>query len=131
MSRIGDFLKETSVFFIATNDGAQPKLRPFGAFAEIDGKVIFVVGDHKAVYRQLAANPLCEIVACKPEGLWLRYTGKAVFTDEPRYAEAMLAANPFLKDIYNENTPFSMKIFYLEDATAGIINVMGEPENIL
>ncbi|WP_373825791.1 pyridoxamine 5'-phosphate oxidase family protein [Bacteroides heparinolyticus] len=83
MSKIGDFLRETGVFFLATTDGNQPKIRPFGAFLEKDDKVIFGVGDFKNVYRQLVNNPLVEVVACKPDGHWLRYTGKAVFeTDE-------------------------------------------------
>ena len=45
MSKLNDFLTEAGMFFVATNDGAQPKLRPFGAHVEIDGKVIFAVGD--------------------------------------------------------------------------------------
>ena len=79
MSKIKDFLNETKVFFLATVDGDQPKLRPLGAFIEEDGKLIFGVGDFKNVYRQLKKNPLVEIAACKPDGHWLRYTGKAVF----------------------------------------------------
>ena len=131
MSRIYDFLTEAGMFFIATNDGAQPKLRPFGSHIEMDGKVIFAVGDFKAVYRQMLANPLCEIVACKQDGVWLRYTGKIVFDDDPRYIEAMYATSPLLKQIYNEKTGFKMKLFHLEDATAYIMPPVGEPEKIL
>ena len=131
MSKIYDFLTEAGMFFIATNDGAQPKLRPFGSHIEMDGKVMFAVGDFKAVYRQMLANPLCEIVACKPDGVWLRYTGKAVFEDDPRYAEAALEAMPHLKEIYNDRTGNRMMIFRLEDAKAVLIHVMGEGESIL
>ncbi len=131
MSRLNDFLTEAGMFFVATNDGAQPKLRPFGAHVEIDGKVIFAVGDFKAVYRQMLANPLCEIVACKPDGVWLRYTGKIVFDDDPKYQEAMFASSPLLKEIYNEKTGFRMKTFHLEEATAFIMPPMGQPEQIL
>ena len=131
MSKLNDFLTEAGMFFVATNDGAQPKLRPFGAHVEVDGKVIFAVGDFKAVYRQMLANPLCEIVACKPDGVWLRYTGKIVFDDDPKYQEAMFASSPLLKEIYNEKTGFKMKTFHLEDATAFSMPPMGEPEEIL
>ena len=131
MSKINDFLTEAGMFFIATNDGAQPKLRPFGSHIEMDGKIIFAVGDFKAVYRQMLANPLCEIVACKPDGVWLRYTGKIVFDDDPKYTEAMSATSPLLKQIYNEKTGFKMKLFHLEDATAFIMPPVGEPEKIL
>ena len=131
MSRIYDFITEAGMFFIATTDGDQPKLRPFGSHIEMDGKVMFAVGDFKAVYRQMLANPLCEIVACKPDGLWLRYTGKIVFDDDPKYTEAMYATSPLLKQIYNDQTGFKMKIFHLEDATAFIMPPVGEPERIL
>ena len=131
MSKLYDFLTEAGFFFIATTDGDQPKLRPFGSHIEMDGKVMFAVGDQKAVYRQMCANPLCEIVACKPDGVWLRYTGKVVFDDDPKYIEAMYATSPLLKEIYNEKTGFNMKIFHLEDATAFITPPVGEPEKIL
>ena len=92
MSKINDFLSEAGVFFLATVDGDQPKLRPLGAHFDMDGKVLFGVGDFKDVYRQLVANPKTEIVACKENGHWLRYTGKAVFETDPKYAEAALEA---------------------------------------
>ena len=92
MSKLSEFLTQTGTFFLATVDGDQPKLRPLGAFLEMDGKVLFGVGDFKEVYRQLLANPKCEMVAAKPDGHWLRYTGKAVFETDPKYAQAMLDA---------------------------------------
>ena len=131
MSKINDFLTEAGVFFLATADGDQPKLRPLGAHLEMDDKVIFGVGDFKNVYKQLVANPKVEIAACKPDGHWLRYTGKAVFEEDPKYAEAMLDMMPDLRNIYNEETGNKMMTFHLEDATAVDIPVMGEGENLL
>ncbi|WP_024860364.1 pyridoxamine 5'-phosphate oxidase family protein [Ruminococcus flavefaciens] len=131
MSKLNDFLTEAGIFYVATNDGAQPKLRPFGAHVEVDGVVHFAVGDFKAVYRQMLANPLCEIVACKPEGLWLRYTGKIVFDEDVKYADAMLENSPVLREIYNEKTGYVMKTFHLEEAEAYLMPPMGQPEKIL
>ena len=71
MSKINDFLNEAGVFFLATADGDQPKLRPLGLHFEADGKEMFGIGDFKNVYRQLKANPKCEIVASKPNGHWM------------------------------------------------------------
>ena len=130
MSKIKDFLNETKVFFLATADGDQPKLRPLGAVIEEDGKLIFGVGDFKNVYRQLKANPLVEIAACKPDGHWLRYTGRAVFETDEKYAEQMIKAFD-LGAIYNEQTGNKLMTFHLEDATAVDIAVMGEGENLL
>lgn len=131
MSKLNDFLTEAGVFFLATNDGTQPKLRPLGAHLEMDGKVIFGVGDFKDVYKQLLANPLCEIAACKPDGNWLRYTGKAVFETEDKYAEAILDGAPHLRAVYNDETGNKMMTFHLEEAKAVVIPVMGEGESIL
>ena len=126
MSKVNDFLTQAGVFYLATVDGDQPKLRPLGLHLEMDGKVLFGVGDFKAVYRQLIANPKVEIAACKPDGHWLRYTGRAVFETDPKYAAAALEAMPNLKNIYNEQTGYRMMVFHLEDAAAVEIAVMGE-----
>ena len=71
MSKVHDFLNEAGVFFLATVDGDQPRLRPLGFHMEMEGKEMFGVGDFKDVYKQLTANPKVEIVACKPEMPWL------------------------------------------------------------
>ncbi len=131
MSKIMDFLNETGTFFLATCDGDQPKARPLGAHFEMDGKVLFGIGDFKNVYKQIQANPKVEIVACKKDGHWLRYTGKAVFETDPKYAEAALEASLNLKKIYNEETGYKLALFHLEDATAVDIALMGEGENLL
>ncbi len=130
MSKVNDFLNESGIFFLATTDGSQPKVRPLGAHLEEDGKIIFGVGDFKNVYRQLVANPLVEIAACKPDGHWLRYTGKAVFETDEKYAKEMIEVSK-LQSIYNEETGHKLMTFHLEDATAVDIAVMGEGENLL
>ena len=131
MSKINDFLTEAGLFFLATVDGDQPKLRPLGLHLEMDGKVLFGIGDFKDVYKQLEVNPKTEIVACKPDGYWLRYTGKAVFETDPKYANAALEAMPNLKNVYNDETGYKMMIFHLEDATAVRIPMMGKGENMM
>ena len=130
MSKVKDFLAEAGIFFMATVDGDQPKLRPLGAFLEEDGKLIFGVGDFKNVYRQMRANPLVEIAACKKDGHWLRYTGRAVFETDERYAEEMIRQS-HLEAIYNEQTGNKLMTFHLEDATAVDIAIIGEGESLL
>lgn len=131
MSKVNDFLTEAGLFFLATVDGDQPKLRPLGLHFEMDDKVLFGIGDFKDVYKQLQANPKTEIVACKPDGHWLRYTGKAVFETDPKYAAQALEIMPNLKNIYNEETGNKMMVFHLEQATAVDIPMMGPGENLL
>ena len=131
MSKITEYLNETGVFFLATVDGDQPKVRPLGAHVEMDGKEIFGVGDFKDVYKQLVANPKCEIVACKPDGHWMRYTGTVVFDEDPKYAEAHLNSIPNLRNIYNDETGHKLMTFHLENATAVDIPMMGPGESLL
>jgi uncharacterized pyridoxamine 5'-phosphate oxidase family protein len=131
MSKIGDFLGAAGVFFLATEDGSQPKIRPLGAYLEMDGKILFGVGNFKEVYKQMQANPNVEIAACKQDGHWLRYTGTAVFETDEKYAEAMLDKFPNLRDIYNEKTGNKLAVFHLEQAMAVDIAVMGQGENLL
>ena len=71
-----------------------------------------------------------EIVACKKDGHWLRYTGKAVFETDEKYAQAMIKSSG-LEAIYNEQTGNKLMAFHLEDAKAVDIAVMGEGENLL
>ena len=131
MSKIADFLNESGVFYLATADGDQPKVRPLGLFIEADGKVLFGIGDFTDVYKQSVANPQTEIVSAKADGHWLRYTGTAVLEDDPKYVELALEKMPNLRAIYNEETGNKMMMFSLQDATAVDIPTMGPGEDLL
>ena len=131
MKEVCEFLKKCGAYYLATTDGDQPRVRPFGTAHIIDGKLEIQTGKSKNVFREITANPKVEIVACKPDGHWLRYTGRAVFETDPKYAEAALDAMPHLRDIYNEETGYKMMMFHLEDAKAVDIAVMGEGVELL
>ncbi len=131
MSKIMDFLDHAGVFFLATVDSTgQPKVRPLGGRLEMDGKVLFGVGDFKDVYKQLVNEPRVEIAAMRDDGHWLRYTGKAGFETDPKYAAAMIAAAN-LEDIYNEKTGHKLAVFHLEDATAFDYSLISTGESLL
>ncbi len=125
MNKINDFLTEAKVFFLATTDGNQPKLRPLGFKAMVDGKLIFAVGSHKDVYKQMVANPLVEINALNDKMQWLRYSGKVVFEEDPKYGEILFEAIPSLRAVYEAAGARPMA-FHLEDAKADIRSVSGE-----
>lgn len=125
MSRINDFLSEAGIFYMATEDGDQPKMRPLGAHFEMDGKIIFGIGTFKDVYKQMQKNPKVEIVALGKKAQWLRYTGTAVFETDPKYAEYSLSKNPNLKKVYNDETGKKLGMFHLEDASAVIMGPDG------
>jgi len=122
------FLNETGMFFLSTEDGDQPKCRPLGFKLMADGQLYFGVGDFKDVYKQMQKNPKVEIVASKPN-CWLRIYGTAVFESDYTLAAKVLETSP-LKAIYNEETGNKMMLFHLEQATAEFRGMMNVEESI-
>ena len=135
MNRIDGLLAASKTFYLATVDGDQPKLRPFGAHHLVDGKVWLGVGEFKNVYRQLVANPKCEVVALQPAGgKWLRWTGRAVFAEgaeRERLEEVFLKAAPRLRSIYNKKPGKRMMCFTLVESRAELIPMMPPGEVLL
>ena len=133
--QIDSLLSASGPFFLATADGDQPKLRPLGAHHVVDGRVWLGVGEFKNVYRQLAANPKCEVVALQPDGAkWLRWTGRAVFAEgAERVAleEVFLEAAPGLRKIYDKTPGKRMMCFTLADARAELVPLMPPGEILL
>ena len=125
---IDDLLTKSGAFFLATVDGDQPKLRPLGAHHVVDGDIWFGVGEFKNVYRQLAANPKCELVALLPDnGGWLRYTGRADFAEgaaRENLEEIFLETMPPLRNIYDKQPGHRMMCFRLISARAELIPMM-------
>ena len=133
--QIDNLLAQSGAFFLATVDGDQPKLRPLGAHHLVDGKVWLGVGEFKNVYRQLVANPKCEVVALQPQGgQWLRWTGRAVFAEgeeREKLEEIFLEAMPGLRKIYDKTPGKRMMCFTLADARAELISLMPPGEILL
>ena len=71
MEKVLEFLKEAGTYYLATVEGDQPRVRPFGTVNLFEGKLYIQTGKVKPVAKQLAANPKAEICACKG-GAWLR-----------------------------------------------------------
>ena len=132
--QIDDILAQAGAFFLATVDGDQPKLRPLGAHHVVDGKLWLGVGEFKNVYRQLAANPKCELVALLPDRSWLRWTGRAAFAEgeeRERLEEVFLEGMPGLRKIYDKSPGKRMMCFTLADARAELIAMMPPGEILL
>jgi uncharacterized pyridoxamine 5'-phosphate oxidase family protein len=131
VEKVNQYLDDAGVFFLASTQGKQPHLRPLGMHFVMDGKLWFGVGDFKQVYKQLKKNPRVEIVALKKDNHWLRYTGRVVFAKDPKYKQKALEMFAYLRGIYNEKTGHKVMLFYLEDATAVDMDMMGETERLL
>lgn len=116
MERTCQFLKDAGVYYLATMDGDQPRVRPFGTAHIFDGKLYIQTGKTKPVSKQLAANPKAEICAFH-NGSWVRVCGELVNDDRIEAKKSMLDAYPMLRDRYDENDP-NTQVLYFKNAVA-------------
>ena len=128
MQRVCDFLKKTGFYFLATVDGDQPQVRPFGTAEIIDGKLYIQTGHVKPVAKQIAANP--KVALCAYNGKeWIRVNATLVEDPRVEVKKAMLDAYPNLRSMYNENDG-NTAVYYLKDAKAPISSFTAPPVEI-
>ncbi len=128
MERVVKFLKEAETYYLATVDGDQPRVRPFGTVNVFEGKVYIQTGKVKAVSKQIHANPKFEICAFKA-GDWLRVAGTLVEDDRVEARQAMLDAYPALQQMYSADDG-NTEVFYIKDATATFSSFTKAPETV-
>ena len=128
MEKVAQFLKDAGVYYLATVDGDQPRVRPFGTAHIFDGKLYIQTGKVKDVSKQLHANPKAEICVFK-DGTWLRVAGELVADDRREAKASMLDAYPQLRDRYSEDDE-NTEVFYLQNATATFSSFTAAPEVI-
>ena len=126
MNEVLDFLTTNSTFYLATVEGDQPRVRPFGFVMPWEGKLCFCTNNQKPVFKQMAANPKLELCAASPEGQWLRVSGKAVVVTSPEVKRRAFEVMPHLKQMYGENDGL-FELFCLEDAVATFAGFGTEP----
>ncbi|MDR1262285.1 MAG: pyridoxamine 5'-phosphate oxidase family protein [Oscillospiraceae bacterium] len=127
MEEVLKFLQDAGTFYIATDDGGQPRVRPFGAAAIIGGKLYFCTNNKKPVWKQLLANPKTEISATAKDGSWIRIAGEAVQDDSDASRQAMLDAIPMLKGMYHVGDGV-YEVFYLKNVAAKIESFAAPPK---
>ena len=126
MERVCKFLKDAGVYYLATVEGDQPRVRPFGTVNEFEGKLYIQTGKIKPTSRQLAANPKAEICAfC--EGAWIRVACELVEDDRFEAKKSMLDAYPNLRGMYDENDG-NTQVFYMKNAIATFSAIGKAPE---
>ena len=116
MEEVIQFLKECGTYYLATVEGDQPRVRPFGTAHVFEGKLYIQTGKVKPVSHQMLANPKIEICAFQ-KGQWLRIQAVAVEDDRVEARKSMLDAYPNLRRMYDENDG-NTQVFYLKDAVA-------------
>ena len=118
MQEVQSYLKECGAFFIATTDGNQPRVRPFGVSEIINGRLYIITGKVKDVYKQMDKNGKFEICALKKSGSeWMRLSGTLVNDETLSVKEEFLKRNPGLKAMYKADDD-NMAVLYITNATA-------------
>ena len=128
MQEVYDFLKNAETYYLATMDGDQPRVRPFGSVDIFDGKLYIQTGKVKDVAKQIAANPKVELCAFK-DGRWLRITGELVEDDRREAKKHMLDSYPVLRRMYSEDDGNTL-VLYFKNATAVFSSFTEAPKTI-
>ncbi len=128
IEKVTQFLKEAETYYLATVEGDQPRVRPFGTAHLYEGKLYIQTGKVKDVSKQLLANPKAEICAFK-DGKWIRVAGELVEDDRVEARQSMLDAYPSLQQMYSADDG-NTQVFYFKNATATISAFTHEPEVI-
>jgi len=117
LKEVHDFLKGCGVYYLATVEGDQPRVRPFGSLAVFEGKLYIQTGKIKDVSKQMGINPKIELCAFDGKGAWIRV--QAVAVDDPRREakQFLLDAHPTLKNRYSADDG-NTQVLYLKDVTA-------------
>ncbi len=128
MERVEKFLKEAGTYYLATVDGDQPRVRPFGTVNVFEGKLYIQTGKKKDVSKQIHANPKVEICAFK-DGVWLRVAGELVSDDRREAKVSMLEAYPSLQGMYSADDD-NTEVLYFKSAVATFSSFTGAPETV-
>ena len=118
MKQVYDFLKKCGTYYLATMDGDQPRVRPFGTYDIFEDKLYIQTGKIKPVAHQMKANPKIEISGMA-DGKWIRITAEAVLDENIEAQKHMLDAYPTLQAMYKPGDG-NTEVYYLKNATAQI-----------
>lgn len=128
MNEVYEFIKSCGTYYLATVDGDQPRVRPFGTIDIFDGKLYIQTGKVKDCSKQLATNPKAEL-CCFKDGTWLRLSGELIDDDNRDARKHMLDAYPNLRGMYNEDDG-NTQVLYFKNAKAVFSSFTSAPKTI-
>jgi len=128
MKEVQEFLKECGVYYLATVDGNEPKVRPFGTAEIFEDHLYIQTGKNKNVFKQIEKNPNVELCAFK-DGRWIRVSGELIADDRVEEKKDMLDKNPNLRGMYDENDDNTI-VLYFKSGKAVISSFTEAPKEI-
>ncbi|WP_303322128.1 pyridoxamine 5'-phosphate oxidase family protein [Cloacibacillus evryensis] len=130
MDEVYKFLKENPVFYVATMDGDQPRVRPFGVVALFEDRLYLQTGNIKNVYKQMIKNPKIELCTMSKDGTsWLRVAAEVVHDGRIEARRRMLEENPVLKKLYAEDDGVG-EVLWLKNAEATFYSFTEAPRTV-
>ena len=127
LERVLKFLDDAQTYYLATMEGDQPRVRPFGTALIYKDKLYIQTGKIKPVSKQLKANPKAEICAFK-DGTWVRIAGELIEDDTREVKTLMLEKMPELRRMYNEDDS-NMQMLYFKNAKVTFSSFTAPPES--
>ena len=128
MQEVCEFLKKCGTYYLATVDGDQPRVRPFGTIHIFEDKLYIQTGKSKDVSKQIQKNPKVEICGFA-EGKWVRVAGELVRDDRIEAKASMLDAFPNLKGMYSAEDD-NTEVLYFKNATATFSSFTDAPKTV-
>lgn len=128
MKEVQEFLKSAGVYYLATIDNNEPKVRPFATAEIFENHLYIQTGKNKDVFKQIEKNNKVEISTYK-DGRWIRVKGNLIIDDRKEAKKDMLDKNPNLREMYDENDDNTI-VLYFENATAVIYSFVEPPREI-
>ena len=128
MNEIYEFLKNAQTYYLATVEGDQPRVRPFGTVDLFEGRLYVQTGKVKPVSHQLAANPKAELCAFM-DGKWIRVAGELEADERVEAKKHMLDAYPMLRKMYDENDG-NTEVFYFKHGVATFSSFTEAPRTV-
>ncbi|MDO4288160.1 MAG: pyridoxamine 5'-phosphate oxidase family protein [Eubacterium sp.] len=129
MNKIVEALKDTGVFYIATAEGDQPRVRPFSSVTEFEGAIYFCSNNTKQFYKQITENGKVEVCGMKKDGAWIRLTGRLVRDDRDEARAAMLSDPTGPSDLYTPGDGI-FEVLRVDDAVCTQYSMTGGPVEI-
>lgn len=130
MEEVFEFLKQCQTYYLATVEGEQPRVRPFGSYAIYEGKLYIETAHYKRVAQQINAHPLVEICAFDNQSRWVRIACQLVPDERVEAKHAFLEQMPELRDLGYDEHGDKMAIYYMKDATATFESYAGEKREV-
>ena len=109
-------MKEAEVYYLATVDNDQPRVRPFGTILLFENKLYIQTGKNNDVSKQILNNNKVEICAFL-NGDWLRLEGILEEDSRREVKKVMLDKYPSLRAMYNEDDN-NTEVFYFKSGIA-------------